>query len=48
MAETELLFPKLVVLGASGKTGHQVVQEALKKGHSVTAVVRSPEKFHIK
>lgn len=48
MAETGLVFPKLVVLGASGKTGHQVVQQALKKGHSVTAVVRSPEKFFIK
>jgi len=48
MAGTDLVFPKLVVLGASGKTGHQVVQQALKKGHSVTAVVRSPEKFFIK
>jgi len=48
MAETDLLFPKLVVLGASGKTGHQVVQQALKKGHSVTAVVRNPDTFYIK
>ncbi|KAL9969698.1 hypothetical protein ACROYT_G021949 [Oculina patagonica] len=48
MAESPLLFPKLVVFGASGRTGHKVVQQALEKGHSVTAVVRSPEKFYIK
>ncbi|KAL9969697.1 hypothetical protein ACROYT_G021948 [Oculina patagonica] len=48
MPESQLLFPKLVVFGASGRTGHQVVQQALAKGHSVTAVVRSPETFYIK
>ncbi|KAJ7378482.1 hypothetical protein OS493_023017 [Desmophyllum pertusum] len=48
MEEAGLLFPKLVVFGASGQTGHQVVLQALTKGYSVTAVVRNPEKFYIK
>lgn len=44
----ELLFPGLVVFGASGPMGRHVVQQALQKGHLVTAVVRSPEKWDIK
>ncbi|XP_068690388.1 flavin reductase (NADPH)-like [Montipora foliosa] len=44
----ELLFPKLVIFGASGPMGLLVVQQALQKGHLVYAVVRSPEKFNIK
>ena len=44
----ELLFPKLVVFGASGPMGRLVVQQALQKGHLVSAVVRSPERFDIK
>ena len=31
---------KLVVLGASGGTGKQLVQQGLDRGHLVTAVVR--------
>ena len=37
----------LVVLGATGGTGRQVVEQALAAGHSVTALVRSPEKLTI-
>ena len=48
MAEAALRFPKLAVCGASGPTGLQVVQQALGKGHSVTAVVRSPDKFKLR
>ena len=48
MAAAELLFPKLVVCGASGPSGLQVVQQAFEKGHFVTAIVRSPEKFELK
>ena len=33
------------MLGATGRTGHWVISEALKRGHSVTAVVRSPDKL---
>lgn len=36
---------KLVVFGATGRTGKEVVKQALEKGHHVTAVVRTPEKL---
>jgi uncharacterized protein YbjT (DUF2867 family) len=35
----------LVVLGATGRTGRLVVEKALAAGHTVTALVRSPEKL---
>ena len=35
----------LVVLGATGRTGSLVVEQALAAGHTVTALVRSPEKL---
>jgi putative NADH-flavin reductase len=34
---------KLFVLGATGRTGQEIVQQALERGHHVTAFVRSPE-----
>lgn len=36
---------KLIVLGATGGTGLEMVQRALERGHSVTAFVRSPERL---
>jgi putative NADH-flavin reductase len=39
---------KIVVFGASRGVGLQVVKQALEAGHTVTAFVRSPEKFEIK
>lgn len=36
---------KLVVLGATGGTGLQIVRTAIEHGHSVTAFVRSAEKL---
>ena len=33
---------KILVFGATGKTGWQVVQQALAKGHEVTAFARNP------
>jgi putative NADH-flavin reductase len=38
---------KLVVLGATGATGLEVVRGAIKQGHSVTAFVRSPDRLNI-
>ena len=37
----------LVVLGATGGTGRLVVEQALAGGHTVTALVRSPEKLAV-
>ena len=37
---------KLVVLGATGGTGLELVRQAIQHGHSVTALVRSPDRLH--
>jgi putative NADH-flavin reductase len=36
---------KLIVLGATGSTGLEIVRQAIEHGHSVTAFVRSPERL---
>jgi putative NADH-flavin reductase len=36
---------KIVVLGATGGTGLELVRQAIEHGHAVTAFVRSPEKL---
>lgn len=36
---------KLGVLGASGRTGTEVVRQALDDGHQVTVLVRDPAKL---
>lgn len=36
---------KILILGATGRTGKHIVQSALEKGHRVTCLVRSPEKL---
>jgi len=36
---------KLLVLGATGGTGLEIVRQAVERGHSVTAFVRSPERL---
>jgi putative NADH-flavin reductase len=36
---------KLVVLGATGSTGLEIVRQEIEHGHSVTAFVRSPERL---
>ncbi|MGK7925192.1 MAG: NAD(P)-dependent oxidoreductase [Spirulina sp.] len=38
---------KLVIFGATGGTGRQVVKQALEQGHAVTAFVRNPDKLDI-
>ena len=39
---------KIIVFGASGGTGMEVVQQALAAGHHVTAILRHPDKFTIR
>jgi len=39
---------KLFVIGATGRTGREIVQQALARGHHVTAFVRSPESMTLK
>ncbi|MEY9966943.1 putative NADH-flavin reductase [Streptacidiphilus sp. MAP12-16] len=38
---------KIIVFGATGKTGRQVVQRALDAGHEVTAFVRDPARLDV-
>lgn len=38
---------KILVLGATGRTGHLFTQKALDEGHVVTAYVRNPDKARI-
>jgi uncharacterized protein len=35
---------KVAVIGASGRAGSQIVDELVRRGHAVTAIVRNPEK----
>jgi putative NADH-flavin reductase len=39
---------KLFVIGATGRTGHEIVRQALARGHHVTAFVRSPKSITLK
>ena len=36
---------KIAVFGAGGRIGSRIVDEALNRGHDVTAVVRHPENY---
>lgn len=38
---------RLLVFGASGKTGREIVAQALERGHDVTAFVRHPAKLNL-
>ena len=38
----------IIVFGASGGTGLEVVEQALEAGHHVTAILRHPDKFTIR
>lgn len=39
---------KLLIFGASGLTGREMVEQALEQNHTVMAFVRTPEKFDIR
>ncbi|MGP4077876.1 NAD(P)-dependent oxidoreductase [Halobacillus sp. K22] len=36
---------KIIIFGASGRTGHPLVRKALERGHEVTAFVRGKHKL---
>lgn len=36
---------RIALIGASGRVGRPILEEALARGHDVTAIVRSPEKL---
>ena len=39
---------RLLIIGATGGTGKELVEQALELGHEVTALARTPEKLNIK
>jgi putative NADH-flavin reductase len=45
--ERSMISRKLLVLGATGGTGRQVVTQALERGHAVTALLRDPSRLSI-
>jgi putative NADH-flavin reductase len=38
---------RILVIGASGGTGRELVQQALERGHEVTALVRKPSRLRV-
>ncbi|OLS15059.1 MAG: putative NADH-flavin reductase [Promethearchaeota archaeon CR_4] len=38
---------KIAILGGSGRTGQRVIEEGLKRGYEIFALVRSPDKVQI-
>jgi len=36
---------KILLLGATGRTGKQIIKEAIKRGHIISAIARDPEKL---
>ncbi|WP_323147561.1 NmrA family NAD(P)-binding protein, partial [Pseudomonas marginalis] len=35
---------KIAIIGATGRAGSQLLEEALRRGHSVTAIARNASK----
>src|SRR6266852_4691988 len=38
---------KIAIIGVTGRAGSRIAAEALRRGHSVTGIVRSPEKADV-
>jgi len=38
---------KIIIFGASGRTGLHLIKQALERGHEVTAFARTPNKISI-
>jgi putative NADH-flavin reductase len=36
---------KILILGATGRTGKLIIEEALKRGHEISTIARNPEKL---
>jgi putative NADH-flavin reductase len=36
---------KILLLGATGRTGKYIIEEALKRGHLISAIARDPDKL---
>jgi uncharacterized protein YbjT (DUF2867 family) len=36
---------KILLLGATGRTGRHIIEEAIKRGHKISAIARNPEKL---
>ena len=45
MKQRSMKQMKLAILGATGRTGQHVVEQALERGHEVTVFARSPQKL---
>ena len=43
----KIIKMNILIYGASGETGHELVEQALLQGHHVTAFVRNPSKLKI-
>ncbi len=38
---------KILLIGATGITGQELVKQGLERGHTISALVRNPNKFHV-
>jgi putative NADH-flavin reductase len=47
MGKGRFVLMNILILGAIGRVGSQIVKHALHDGHHVTALVRTPEKIQI-
>src|SRR3546814_10621323 len=41
----ESIMSKIAIIGATGRAGSQLLEEALRRGHSVTAIARNTAKI---
>ncbi|MEO8068234.1 MAG: NAD(P)H-binding protein [Flavobacteriales bacterium] len=38
---------RILIFGATGRTGNEAIEQALKRGHTLTAFARDPSKLHL-
>jgi len=39
---------KIAIIGATGRAGSQLLEEALRRGHTVTAIARNTDKLAVR